>query len=400
MIEPSDLAAHPSPLARHYTRFRVADRLLLSGHSHQAWPDVAREALVRSFDDAAEHVDGKWPHAFDMANAVRLGYARLMDDDPQRIALGECTHVLVVRWLSALDLAARPRIVTTAGEFHAIRRQLDVLAAMGIEVVRVPVDDLDAIPERVASAIDDATAAVMVSAVLFRSARIVPGLDRIAAAARRHGARLLVDAYHALAVMPFPLDRLGLEDAYVTGGGYKYCQLGEGNAFLRTPPGCDLRPRVTGWFAEFEDLTGTPREGEVTYAPGPMRWAGGTYEPASHYRAAAVFDFFSRHELTPERLRRISRHQVARLAAAFDALDLDPSVIRRERDVPLERIAGFLALRAPRAGEIRDALLERGVWCDSRGDVLRLGPAPYLSDVQLDRAMAILGEVVRAMAPR
>lgn len=398
MIEPADLAAHPNPLARYYTRFRVADRLLLSGHSHQAWPDVAREGLVESFDDAAELVDGKWERAFAAADAVRAGYARLMDDAPERIALGECTHVLVVRWLSALDLAARPRIVTTAGEFHAIRRQLDVLAREGIEVVRVPVDDLDAIPARVAAAVDDRTAAVMVSAVLFRSARIVPGLDRIAEAARRHGAACLVDAYHALAAMPFPLARLGLDDAYVTGGGYKYCQLGEGNAFLRTPPGCALEPRITGWFAEFEDLTGTPREGEVTYAPGPMRWAGGTYDPASHYRARAVFAFFAEHELTPERLRRISRHQVARLAERFDALDLDPAVIDRDREVPLERIGGFLALRAPRAGEIRDALVARGVYCDSRGDVLRLGPAPYLSDVQLDRAMEILGDVCRALA--
>ena len=29
--------------------------------------------------------------------------------------------------------------------------------------------------------------------------------------------------------------------AFVVGGGYKYCQLGEGNAFLRFPPGCELR---------------------------------------------------------------------------------------------------------------------------------------------------------------
>jgi kynureninase len=33
------------------------------------------------------------------------------------------------------------------------------------------------------------------------------------------------------------------------------------------------------------------------------------------------------------------------------------------------------------------------VWTDHRGDVLRLGPAPYLSDAQLDTAIATLGEV-------
>src|SRR5256886_9358925 len=58
----------------------------------------------------------------------------------------------------------------------------------------------------------------------------------------RAGAELLVDAYHALDVVPFSLQRDRLLEACVVGGGYKYCQLGEGNAFLRIPAGCTLRP--------------------------------------------------------------------------------------------------------------------------------------------------------------
>ena len=95
-------------------------------------------------------------------------------------------------------------------------------------------------------------------------------------------------------------------------------------------------------------------------------------------------------------LREVSQHQIGRLAAAFDALDLDPKVIRRDRDVPIGSLGGFLALTSPRAGEIREQLRERGVMTDARGEVLRLGPAPYLSDQQLDTAIAMLEEVVRA----
>ena len=65
-------------LARHYSRFRVGERLLLTGHSHQAWPDVAREALARAFDDAAALVDGKWERAFAQAGRrIRSATARL-----------------------------------------------------------------------------------------------------------------------------------------------------------------------------------------------------------------------------------------------------------------------------------------------------------------------------------
>ena len=37
---------------------------------------------------------------------------------------------------------------------------------------------------------------------------------------------------------------------------------------------------------------------------------------------------------------------------------------------------------------------ERGVLTDSRGPWLRFGPAPYLSDGQLETAIALLGEAV------
>jgi kynureninase len=134
----------------------------------------------------------------------------------------------------------------------------------------------------------------------------------------------------------------------------------------------------------------------VPYGEGAARWAGATYDPTSHYRAARVFDFFEAMGLTPGLLRDVSRHQVGLLAREFDALDLDPRVIDRDRTVPLEAIGGFLALRAPRAGEIAALLHARGVYADTRADILRLGPAPYLRDEQLRTAVGILGEVVRA----
>ena len=63
--------------------------------------------------------------------------------------------------------------------------------------------------------------------------------------------------------------------------------------------------------------------------------------------------------------------------------------------VPLAGLGGFLALHAPRAGEWSRRLRERGVWTDYRDEVMRLGPAPYLADAQLEAAVAALGEVVR-----
>ena len=399
------MATTTAALARHYSRFRVSDRVLLTGHSHQAWPDVAFSAQKQAWLDAAEFVDDKWGRAFEVADEVRAGFRRLLGDPNGHIALGQNTHELLIRFLSALPLQDRPRLVTTDGEFHTIRRQLDRLEAEGIEIVRVATGTGDgargrgAVADGIVDAVNDRTAAVLVSSVLFRDARIVEGLDEVAAACARVGAELLVDAYHSLNAVPFSVVRMGLEGAFVVGGGYKYCQLGEGNCFLRFPQECELRPVLTGWFAEFGTLAAEARDreaadGGVAYGEGHRRFAGSTYDPVSHYRAAAVFRFFQEQELSVGRLREIGLAQIRRLVAGVDALDADPAVLQRDRTVRLSRRGGFLTMETPRAGEICCKLRGLGVYADFRGRVLRLGPAPYVTGEQLDEAVAALGEVV------
>jgi len=383
----------PEILARHYSRFRVSERLLLTGHSHQAWPDAGFAAQQQAWLDAAEFLDSKWDRAAVQAELVRAGFARLLNDRPDNIALGENTHELVTRWLSALPLLERPRLVTTDAEFHTIHRQIDRLAEAGLDVVKVTARPVDTLADRLAASVDSRTACVLVSSVLFDTAAIVPGIDSVADVCRTHGASLLVDAYHHLNVVPFDVRSMGLADAFVTGGGYKYCQLGEGNCFLRVPDGCRMRPVLTGWFAEFGALE-DPQQGPIAYGTGRAAFAGATYDPTSHYRAAAVFAFHREHGLTADALRAINARQVRIVKSAFESLDVAPSIARVEA-MPDEQRGGFLAIRTADARALAHRLRERGVFVDARGDVLRLGPAPYLRDDQLTDAIAALGEVLR-----
>lgn len=387
-----ELRQRPNALARFYTRFRVAERLLLTAHSHQAWPDRAEAGQLRAFEDAALLVDEKWGRAFHQANRVKQAYGNLLSDDAGTLALAASTHDLLVKFLSALPLRRRPKLVTSDGEYHTLRRQLARLEEVGIEVVREPADEPSTLAERLAARVDDKTAAVLVSSVLFRSGRRVPGLGQLAKAAEKAGAELVVDVFHQLNVIPCDLAAEGLAGAFVVGGGYKYCQLGEGNCFLRVPPGRDLRPVVTGWFAEFGEIA-APTPNMVAYGRGAEAFAGATYDPTSHYRANEVFDFFRAKDLDPPFLRQVSQHQVGLLASSFDALDLDPKMIRRSR-VALEELGGFLALESDQAGRIHEKLKERHVLTDYRDTWLRFGPAPYHDDGQLEAAIGHLGEVV------
>jgi kynureninase len=367
-------------LAPHYSRFRVAERLLLTGHSHQAWPDVAREGVLEAWDDAALHVDEKWGRALEKAERVRNGFRLWLDEPDAQIALDQNTFGLVLRFLSALDIARRPRLVTTDGEFHTLRRLMARLAEEQLlDVVVVAARPADTLAERLAAETDERTAAVLVSAVLYEDSRIVPRLDELASACGQRGAQLLVDVYHAFGVMRVPLP----DTVWVVGGGYKYLQLGEGNCFLRLPPQADeLRPAFTGWFAEFAELAAEKRAGAVEYPKGGMRFAGATYDPTSHYRAARVFDFFANQGLTPEALRENYLRQTTLLAGALG--------VPGRRD----EYGGFLALDVPEAEGVSRRLADDGMLTDSRGPWLRLGPAPYLSDEQLVAATERLRDAV------
>src|SRR4029453_4838839 len=147
-------------------------------------------------------------------------------------------------------------------------------------------------------------------------------------------------------------------------------------------------------FSEFSELAAPNQAAHVQYGRGAARFAGATYDPTSHYRAAAVFRFHQELGLTPTRLREISQHQTTLLESALSALDID-SQGADIVEMPHDRRAGFLTVRTPHAMQLVPDLRARGVFVDARGAILRLGPAPYVTDQQLEAAAVLVNEVIR-----
>lgn len=382
-------APRPEALRPHYARFLSKPRALLTGHSHQAWPDCARDGLIAAYDDAALHVDDKWSRAFEAALAVREAVAARVGGAPLDVALAGSTHELVARFLSALPLSTRRHLVTTSGEFHSIYRQLKRVAEAGVEVTFVEPRPVSSLASRIVAALRDDTAAALVSTVLFETSEQVPHLTGLIAEAKKRGVEVLLDAYHAFNVVD--IDPAETEGAFVTGGGYKYAQWGEGVCFLRVPSGCELRPVYTGWFADFAHLGDRRADTAVAYErEGAHRFAGSTYDPSSHYRARAVIRFFDSRGITVPVLREVSLRQTAMIIDALDRAGWS-AVTPRESS----RRGGFVAVRTENAAEVVDALRREEVFVDARGDIVRFGPAPYVTDDEIDRAVASFVKVAR-----
>lgn len=381
-------------LQPHYSHFNVANRLLFTGHSHQAWPDVAFEGVQHYMQMVAEQVDNKWGKAFEKTEEMR-GYLREWYEDPGGYYCREQnTHVLITSWLSALNLPENPHIITTTGEFHSMYRQLRRLQEEGIGVEYLPHESDKKLAEAIQAAIQEKTAAVMLSHVYFETAEVNTGLKEIARICRKAGVPLLVDDYHGTNVVPLSVKEHGLEDAFILIGGYKYMQWGEGNCFLRFPKDCDLRPALTGWFAAFSNLDEPRNDKPVPFDEGDQRFATATYDPVSQYRGAAVTGFFRRQGLTREVLVNQYRDQVQYLRNLFDEKQFEDTVIRHANVRPIEETGGFLALESPHARQLRAALLEKGIFTDARDTIIRFGPAPYTDSSQCRAVIEALEKAI------
>jgi selenocysteine lyase/cysteine desulfurase len=183
-----------------------------------------------------------------------------------------------------------------------------------------------------------------------------------------------------------PLGEKGAATAFYLGGGYKYAMAGEGCAFLHAPPGFGPRPPITGWFAEFEDLTLPP--GSVGYATDGSRFMGATFDPSALYRFNAVQRTLADHSLSTG---RISGHVAALQGQLLGSIGNGP-LGQAELLNPLDGAphSRFLAFRSPHAQRWYAELLAQNCITDVRGDVLRIGFGIYQDEADVDRLVQLL----------
>jgi selenocysteine lyase/cysteine desulfurase len=366
------------------------ERLHFAAHSHHLWPDASFEAQQQAWLDANLHADRKWDLIFGevIPRAQAEVAAELGLPDPNSLVFAPNTHDLLLRVFSAIE--RRPvRILSTDGEFHSFRRQADRWEEAGQAVVtRVALAPFETFAERFAAAAQGGGYDwIVVSHVFFRTGGLFDRIEALAALARPEGPWVLIDGYHGF--MATPTDLSGVADrVFYVAGGYKYAMAGEGACFLHAPDGFGARPVITGWFAEFGDLSGPP--GGVQYRSDGGRFWGATFDSSALYRFNAARGMLSQAGLTTEDVAEHGRALALQFQAAVGAGEagvfgeaeiLNPVVGDGTR-------ARFLALRHPNAQAWRATLLAAGVVTDVRDDVIRFGFGLYQDAADVDRLIA------------
>ncbi|MEM8712060.1 MAG: aminotransferase, partial [Planctomycetota bacterium] len=167
---------------------------------------------------------------------------------------------------------------------------------------------------------------------------------------------------------------------------------GEGACFLVAPPGRELRPALTGWFAGFESLA-EAQSMRVGYDEGGARFLGATFEPTPLYRFNAVCDLYEEEGLTIGSVHahvkalqaRFLEHVESGAAGPFRSDELVPST-------PHPR-GHFLTFRRTDAQALQRSMAEARIITDARGDRLRFGFGLYHTSVAVDALADRLGRL-------
>ena len=327
--------------------------------------------------------DRWWEMPIEMGNKV----ARIIGAPAGSVSMHEnVTTAHLVALSSLRPSGSRNRIVCSAMDFPSMMYLFAAQQAAGFAVHVVPAEpDLTVATERFVEAIDERTAVVAFSHVLFRTSYIMDAAA-IAQKAQRAGAAVILDTYQSAGIIPVDVTTLGID--FAVGGCLKWLCGGPGNAFLYTRPDRlkGARPSFTGWLSRANPFAFDPSDEAVR--DDAMHMMNGTPSIPAYYAAVAGLDIIN--EVGVDRIRAKSRGLTARLLARADAFGFTSAASRNP-----ERLAGTVAVNVPDAALVARTLKAREFVVDYRPPVgIRISPHFYNTTDEIDAITAEIASIV------
>jgi kynureninase len=286
-------------------------------------------------------------------------------------------------------LGGVPRVVSTLGEFDSvdvILKQYGAVERISVQFVDCQGADGGIDLSKLMETIRDGVDLVVISQVMFMTGQVVHALDAVAERCHRVGARLLVDAYHAVGVFPIDVARMNAD--FMIGGSYKYLRGGPGAAFLYVSPDAlssGLKPVDIGWFAK-EQPFNYERPDPPRFASGGDAFLESTPPVLTYYQARAGQQLTLQlgvariREYALDRLERLKRY-LADVGIEAEGADGDHGA--------------FLTIETDSAVSLAEMLEGAGITTDARGIFLRLSPDYLTPDSAMSEVAATLASVQR-----
>lgn len=383
------------PLLAWRSEFPILEQsVYLVNHSLGAMPRGVYGEL-REFADAwAERGVRAWGEGWwELPLTVGNMLAGLMNAPAGSVAMMQNVTVAMEAILAGYDWRGdRNGIVTTDVDFPSVLYLLDGWTRHGARVVRVPsADGLELEVERLVAAIDETTRLVVLSHVLFKSARLIDPAP-VVRRAREVGAHVVLDTYQSLGTVP--VDATGLDVDYIVGGSVKWLCGGPGAGYLYVKPGvlAEQTTAFAGWQAHEDPFAFDP--GPLRPRPDAGRFLNGTPHVPCLYAARAGYSIIR--EVGVPAIRERSIRLTNRLIERADEYDF---TVVAPRD-PARR-GGSVILNVPEAEAVARTLIAREFIVDYRpGAGIRIGPHFYNTEDEVDAIAREIRNILAAGAHR
>src|SRR5438552_9096511 len=231
-------------------RFPIFERrVYINSCSQGALSDSVRaayDAYLRDWDEKG----APWEYWTERQEAARASFARLVNADPDEIAVTTSLSAGVSALASGLRFTRRSKVVLTDWEFPTIGQIWHAQEARGARVSHVPAADDGTIPlEHFERAIDDDTLIVSITHVCYRNGAMLD-VPAVVELAHERGALVLLDAFQAIGSLPVDVAELAVD--FLGAGVLKYLlgSAGLGFFYCRRDLVERVWPTQTGWFAD------------------------------------------------------------------------------------------------------------------------------------------------------
>ena len=360
----------------------------LVSHSLGAMPARARTYLQKFADEwdgrgvRAWH-EGWWETGREIGNLL----APILGVPPGTLTLHQNATVAqsIVGSCFSFD-GRRCRIVMQDLDFPTNHYLFEGFRRYGAEIEYVPSEDSVCAPiDRLVDAIDERTALVPLSLVLFRSGclqDVRPVVER----AHRVGARVVLDVYQGAGTVPMNLESLAVD--FAVGGSVKWLCGGPGTGYLYVRHDLlnELRPSIVGWAghaAPFEFATGA-----VRYATGIERFQTGTPNVPAWYAARAGYEIVG--EIGVPAIRERSLDLTRRLITAAKERGWRLNTPENDADR-----GGTVVIDVPNGAAVTDELLRRQVIVDYRPNAgIRVAPHFYTTEREIETAVETIDAIL------
>lgn len=376
-------------LLSYRSRFPILDSTTyLVSHSLGAM-SVDTAAALRDYTDtwAKRGVrawsEGWWETPLTVGDTL----APIVGAAPGTIAMVQ--NVAVAQQVIASCFAFRPpqnRIVYTELNFPSVMYLWEGMPGTETRTVR-SWDGITVPTETLLDAIDERTAIVPISHILFRSA-FIQDVEAVVERAHQVGAAVVLDCYQSAGTLPFSLSDLDVD--FAVGGSVKWLCGGPGAGWLYVRPDLQdgLAPRFVGWQADREPFAFRP--GRIDLAEGMWKFLSGTPAVPALLGAEAGYRIVA--EVGVDRIRDRSLAMTERLIAIADELEIPIGTPRQP-----ELRGGTVTFQVDDEDEVAAALIDEEIIVDARpGAGVRVGPHFYNSDEDIERFGEVLAKLVRS----